>query len=73
MNPHGFPSRMTVGKLIELMAGKAGVLNGHFGYGTGKYNSINNTNAVIQSQIGFTVELYGEINFRVKWTTAKPG
>lgn len=27
---------MTVGKLIELMAGKAGVLNGHFGYGTGK-------------------------------------
>lgn len=36
MNPHGFPSRMTVGKLIELMAGKAGVLNGHFGYGTGK-------------------------------------
>ncbi|KAM7436158.1 DNA-directed RNA polymerase III subunit RPC2 [Porites harrisoni] len=34
MNPHGFPSRMTVGKLIELMAGKAGVLNGHFGYGT---------------------------------------
>lgn len=35
MNPHGFPSRMTVGKLIELMAGKAGVLDGHFGYGTG--------------------------------------
>lgn len=26
---------MTVGKLIELMAGKAGVLDGHFGYGTG--------------------------------------
>ena len=36
MNPHGFPSRMTVGKLIELMAGKAGVLDGHFGYGTGR-------------------------------------
>jgi len=35
MNPHGFPSRMTVGKLIELIAGKAGVLDGHFGYGTG--------------------------------------
>ncbi|XP_064629058.1 DNA-directed RNA polymerase III subunit RPC2-like [Lineus longissimus] len=34
MNPHGYPSRMTVGKLIELMAGKAGVLDGKFHYGT---------------------------------------
>lgn len=34
MNPHGFPSRMTVGKMIELLAGKAGVLNGTFGDGT---------------------------------------
>ena len=24
MNPHGFPSRMTVGKIIELVCGKAG-------------------------------------------------
>ncbi|EZA47822.1 DNA-directed RNA polymerase III subunit RPC2 [Ooceraea biroi] len=30
MNPHGFPSRMTVGKLIELLAGKAGVVTGKF-------------------------------------------
>eukprot|EP00658_Telonema_sp_P-2_P025561 TRINITY_DN20299_c0_g2_i2.p1 TRINITY_DN20299_c0_g2~~TRINITY_DN20299_c0_g2_i2.p1 ORF type:complete len:563 (+),score=103.15 TRINITY_DN20299_c0_g2_i2:353-2041(+) len=34
MNPHGFPSRMTVGKMIELLAGKSGVLNGKHGYGT---------------------------------------
>lgn len=34
MNPHGFPSRMTVGKMIELLAGKAGVLDGEFKYGT---------------------------------------
>lgn len=34
MNPHGFPSRMTVGKLIELLAGKAGLAEGKFHYGT---------------------------------------
>uniref|UniRef100_A0A8C2L3M1 DNA-directed RNA polymerase n=1 Tax=Cyprinus carpio TaxID=7962 RepID=A0A8C2L3M1_CYPCA len=34
MNPHGYPSRMTVGKLIDLLAGKAGVLDGRFHYGT---------------------------------------
>jgi len=34
MNPHGFPSRMTVGKMIELVAGKAGVLHGRQAYGT---------------------------------------
>jgi len=27
MNPHGYPSRMTVGKMIELIAGKAGALD----------------------------------------------
>ena len=34
MNPHGFPSRMTVGKMIELLSGKAGVLRGTLEYGT---------------------------------------
>ncbi|KAK9461659.1 uncharacterized protein V1516DRAFT_672612 [Lipomyces oligophaga] len=34
MNPHGFPSRMTVGKMIELVSGKAGVLDGSLQYGT---------------------------------------
>ncbi|CEP64097.1 DNA-directed RNA polymerase III core subunit RET1 LALA0_S10e02190g [Lachancea lanzarotensis] len=34
MNPHGFPSRMTVGKMKELVSGKAGVLNGSLEYGT---------------------------------------
>ena len=34
MNPHGFPSRMTVGKMIELLGGKAAVMDGYRRYGT---------------------------------------
>lgn len=35
MNPHGFPSRMTVGKLLECLTGKASVLAGDKDYGFG--------------------------------------
>lgn len=34
MNPHGFPSRMTVGKLLELLTSKAGALEGYIFSGT---------------------------------------
>lgn len=34
MNPHGFPSRMTVGKMLELIAGKSALFDGKLKYGT---------------------------------------
>ena len=34
MNPHGFPSRMTIGKLIEIISGKNSLLRGNFFDGT---------------------------------------
>lgn len=44
MNPHGFPSRMTVGKLIELISGKAALLDGVFADATSfKNNEVQET------------------------------
>ena len=34
MNPHGYPSRMTVGKLLELIGSKSAALTGKGHYGT---------------------------------------
>ena len=56
MNPHGYPSRMTVGKMIELVAGKAGCYDGKFKYGTAfhgdKVNDVGNI--LIQNGFSFT-------------------
>jgi len=34
MNPHGYPSRMTVGKLLDLLGSKVAVMAGQFKDGT---------------------------------------
>ncbi|CAJ1354870.1 unnamed protein product [Effrenium voratum] len=34
MNPHGFPSRMTVGKMLECIGSKAAVMEGQFANGS---------------------------------------
>ena len=36
INPHAFPSRMTIGQFLESLAGKTAVLNGNLIDGTGK-------------------------------------
>lgn len=54
MNPHGFPSRMTVGKMLELISGKAGVLTGHFEYGTAFSGSKLDDMAALLTQHGFS-------------------
>lgn len=54
MNPHGFPSRMTVGKMIELLAGKAGLICGKLQYGTAFGGSKVDDMAKILVESGFS-------------------
>ncbi|XP_955436.1 DNA-directed RNA polymerase iii, putative [Theileria annulata] len=59
MNPHGFPSRMTVGKLLELVASKSSVFSGNFvdstpfsnSYSDNLCNDLNNTKTDNMSDI----------------------
>ena len=39
MNPHGFPSRMTVGKMLECVGSKAAVMEGLFSNGSAFTNT----------------------------------
>ncbi|KAF8819721.1 Dna-directed Rna polymerase III RPC2 [Cardiosporidium cionae] len=53
MNPHGFPSRMTVGKMIELISSKSSVLDGVLKYGTAFENvSVDDLGSIL-TQEGF--------------------
>ena len=54
MNPHGFPSRMTVGKMLELVSGKAGVIQGTTQYGNAFGGSPFDEMAAILSGNGFS-------------------
>ena len=58
MNPHGFPSRMTVGKLLELICGKAAVLRGDFTYGTAFIDP--QINKVCQQLVQFGFSYHGK-------------
>ena len=58
MNPHGFPSRMTVGKLLELITGKTGVLAGQFSYGTAFKDC--RIEEVCQQLVGHGYNYYGK-------------
>jgi len=46
MNPHGFPSRMTVGKLLEMLGGKAALMNGKFADATAFASSPKSVQAI---------------------------
>ena len=51
MNPHGFPSRMTVGKLIELLVGKAGVFEGRQAYASAFGEEFGSTDTVESAEL----------------------
>jgi len=51
MNPHGFPSRMTVGKLIELLVGKAGVFDGRQAYASAFGEEFGSTDTVSSAEL----------------------
>ena len=51
MNPHGFPSRMTVGKLIELLVGKAGVFEGRQAYASAFGEEFGSTDTVQSAEV----------------------
>uniref|UniRef100_A0A0D9V0X1 DNA-directed RNA polymerase subunit beta n=1 Tax=Leersia perrieri TaxID=77586 RepID=A0A0D9V0X1_9ORYZ len=57
MNPHGFPSRMTIGKMIELLGGKAGVSCGQFHYGSAFGEPSGNADKV--EDISYTLVKHG--------------
>jgi DNA-directed RNA polymerase subunit B len=52
INPHAFPSRMTVGQFLEMLAGKTGALRGEFVDGTPFSNEPRETISEILRRLG---------------------
>ena len=69
MNPHGFPSRMTVGKMLELVSGKSGVLSGNLEYGTAFGGSKLEDMSSILIDHGFS---YGGKDYMTSGITGEP-
>ncbi|OIR57490.1 MAG: DNA-directed RNA polymerase III subunit RPC2 [Amphiamblys sp. WSBS2006] len=67
MNPHGFPSRMTVGQLIEIVSGKKAAVSGEVQDGTAFSSAVERTCSGLAAS-GFS---YGGKERLVSGTTGK--
>eukprot|EP00532_Pseudo-nitzschia_australis_P009769 CAMPEP_0168242180 /NCGR_PEP_ID=MMETSP0140_2-20121125/23258_1 /TAXON_ID=44445 /ORGANISM="Pseudo-nitzschia australis, Strain 10249 10 AB" /LENGTH=1278 /DNA_ID=CAMNT_0008177215 /DNA_START=92 /DNA_END=3928 /DNA_ORIENTATION=- len=66
MNPHGFPSRMTVGKLLELLVGKSGLYEGRQGYSSAfgeEYGSADTAEATAEALLRNGLNYTGKDTF----------
>mmetsp|Transcript_43794 Transcript_43794/g.105889 ORF Transcript_43794/g.105889 Transcript_43794/m.105889 type:complete len:1171 (+) Transcript_43794:84-3596(+) len=71
MNPHGFPSRMTVGKLLEMLGGKAALQNGKFADATAFASTPSSVQAITETLVihGFH---FGGKEFLTSGQTGEP-
>jgi len=74
MNPHGFPSRMTVGKMIELVGSKSAVILGKFLNGTafGEPSGLAESVEVISQALADKGFSYSGKDFLTSGTSGEP-
>ncbi|KAJ4715653.1 DNA-directed RNA polymerase subunit beta [Melia azedarach] len=61
INPHAFPSRMTIAMLLESVAAKGGSLHGKFMDATPFVNSVKKSNGDFESESKSLVDEFGEL------------